>query len=298
MNKDNPFEFDFEAIPRRVMPLIFMVGTSSSMGGAKIAALNTAIRELLNEVSEISKNNCDTQIKVAALEFSSNARWMYPKLADSESFVWQDLQAGGLRSLGAAISELNDKLFRFYGFLSEARGYCAPVIILFSDGEPTDDYKHVLEKIKNNQWFKAALKIAIAIGDDANIDILAEFTGNIEAVITVHDISILSKVIYGMVHNAEKVIYGMVHNVEEDCDAETEPIQSIVDDIRFEVIDITDSTKAFDTKNGKKNDTIQNVSKVLNELIIALNKLVEVLDYSNKNDESKIDPDPDSWDSW
>ena len=194
MNTSNPF--DFEAIPRRVMPLIFMVDTSSSMGGAKIAALNTAIRESLNEVSEISKNNCDTQIKVAALEFSNDAQWMYPKMTDSESFVWQDLQAGGLRSLGAAIDELNNKLSKTHGFMSEPHGMRAPVIILFTDGEPTDDYKHALEEIKNNEWFKVALKIAIAIGDDANKDVLAEFTGNIESVITVHDISFLIKAIY------------------------------------------------------------------------------------------------------
>ena len=190
---NNPFEV--EAISRRVMPLIFMVDTSGSMGGAKIAALNTAVRESLNEVGEISKNNADAQIKVGALEFSSDAQWMYPQLEDSESFQWQDLQAGGLTSFGAALNELNNKLSKSHGFMSEPSGMRAPAIILLSDGEPTDDYGHALEKIKGNNWFKIAVKVAIAIGDEANKDVLAEFTGNIEAVITVHDIDQLKKII-------------------------------------------------------------------------------------------------------
>ena len=190
---NNPFEV--EAIPRRVMPLIFIVDTSGSMGGAKIAALNTAVRESLNEVGEISSNNSDAQIKVGALEFSSDAEWMYPQLEDSESFQWQDLQAGGLTSLGAALNELNNKLSKSHGFMSEPSGMRAPAIILLSDGEPTDEYKHALEKIKGNPWFKIAVKVAIAIGEDANNDVLAEFTGNIESVITVHNVDQLKKII-------------------------------------------------------------------------------------------------------
>ena len=190
---NNPFEV--ESVPRRVMPLIFMIDTSGSMGGNKIAALNTAVRESLDEVGEISHNNADAQIKVGALEFSSDAQWMYPQLEDSESFQWQDLQAGGLTSFGAALDELNSKLSKSHGFMSEPTGTRAPAIILLSDGEPTDEYKHALEKLKGNNWFKIAVKVAIAIGDDANKDVLAEFTGNIEAVITVHDIQQLRKII-------------------------------------------------------------------------------------------------------
>ena len=71
MEKNYPFELD--AVPRRVMPLIFLVDTSGSMDGAKIASLNVAVQESLKDVGEISKNNSDAQIKVAVLEFSRQA---------------------------------------------------------------------------------------------------------------------------------------------------------------------------------------------------------------------------------
>jgi uncharacterized protein YegL len=190
----NPYEV--EAIPRRVMPLIFMVDTSGSMGGSKIASLNTAVREALNDVGEISKNNADAQIKVAALEFSSGASWMYDQLIEAESFQWQDLTAAGLTSFGAACDELNQKLSKSHGWMSEPTGTRAPAIILLSDGEPTDEYGHALEKLKGNQWFKVACKVAIAIGDDADRNVLADFTGNIESVITVHDVEQLKKIIH------------------------------------------------------------------------------------------------------
>ena len=71
----------------------------------------------------------------------------------------------------------------------------APVIILLSDGGPTDNYKKALDSIQQNNWFKYAIKIAIAIGNDADKKVLAEFTGNNEAVIEVHNRLALKSII-------------------------------------------------------------------------------------------------------
>ena len=59
--------FALEPIPRRVTHLIFMVDTSGSMSGSKIASLNTAVRDALDDVGDISKNCGDSQIKIAVL---------------------------------------------------------------------------------------------------------------------------------------------------------------------------------------------------------------------------------------
>ena len=194
MEEKNPFELD--ALPRRVMPLIFVVDTSGSMAGAKIASVNTAVRDTLNDVGEISRNNADAQIKVAALEFSSGVQWMYPQPIESETFQWQDLEACGVTSLGAAYAELNEKLSRSHGFMAEPTGSRAPAIILLTDGMPTDEWKHPLAKLKNNPWFKAGVKVAIAIVDEStNVGVLEEFTGDKEAVITVHNVAQLKKII-------------------------------------------------------------------------------------------------------
>ena len=144
MEKNNPFELD--AVPRRVMPLIFLVDTSGSMDGAKIASLNVAVQESLKDVGEISKNNSDAQIKVAVLEFSNGTQWMYPQPIESEAFKWQDLQASGLTSLGAAYSELNEKLSKSHGFMAEPTGSRAPAIILLTAGQ--QEYPHWYRRLR------------------------------------------------------------------------------------------------------------------------------------------------------
>ena len=49
----------------------------------------------------------------------------------------------------------------------------APVMILMSDGYPTDNYVKGLDTIAKNRWYSNGIKAAVAIGEDADLDILA-----------------------------------------------------------------------------------------------------------------------------
>lgn len=198
-------EFDkVDVFPRKVMVLFLIADTSSSMAGEKISSLNVAVRDVIPTISDMSSSNSDAQIKIAAMEFSSGTEWMYPQPIEAENFQWRDLEAGGLTCLGEACDELCSKLSK-KAFMTSASGSFAPAVILLSDGEPTDDYKHGLEKLKENPWFKNGIKVAIAIGDDANQDILAEFTGSKESVLTVHNKEQLKKLIHYVVVTSSQV---------------------------------------------------------------------------------------------
>ncbi|MCL2185140.1 MAG: VWA domain-containing protein [Treponema sp.] len=182
-------------IPRRTMVLFFIVDTSGSMEGAKIGAVNTAIREVIPEIRDISNENADALIKIAALEFSSGATWITKNgPVEADNFNWNNIDAAGVTDFGAACKALNDKLST-KAFMSEATGSFAPALFLLSDGEPTDDWKKGLDVLKQNNWFKAAVKVAIAIGDSADQDVLAAFTGTKETVLTVHTTAALVKMI-------------------------------------------------------------------------------------------------------
>ena len=175
--------------PRRVMTLFYVVDTSGSMSGDKIGSVNSAMEEAItSDLPEISAANDDAEIKVAIMQFSSGCSWITPKSGPIGigDVIWNDLSANGLTDLGAACKELDRKLSR-NEYLNSHTGAYAPVILLFSDGGPTDDWEKELRALKQNNWFKHAIKIAIAIGSDADKTVLAEFTGTSESVITVKD---------------------------------------------------------------------------------------------------------------
>lgn len=196
---------DTVSIPRRIMTLFFMIDASGTMEGSKIGALNDAVVNVIPILEEISANNPDAEIKVAALVFSTSYRWLYdePKLANE--FVWQDVKANGLTSFGAACEELDNKMSLSNGFMQSNSGSYAPVIILLSDGAPTDNWKSGLEKLKANIWFKSAIKVAIAIGDDADKNVLAEFTGTSSAVVTVRTIEALKAIVRMVAVTSSKI---------------------------------------------------------------------------------------------
>lgn len=185
---------DAVSVPRRTMTLFFLIDTSGSMSGTKIGAVNDAIVNVLPMLEEISSSNPDAEIKVAALEFSNGTKWLYNEPKSVEDFKWIDVQAGGLTSLGEACQELSSKLSRS-GYMKSASGSYAPAIILLSDGGPTDNFDGGLQTLQGNNWFKNAIRIAIAIGDDADLNVLSRFTGNSEAVIKVQNIDALKQII-------------------------------------------------------------------------------------------------------
>lgn len=193
---------DAEGIVRRQMVLFFIVDCSGSMTGTKITAVNEAVRGVLPELQ--GAGGSDVDLKVACLKFSTGYEWMYPTPIAAESFSWQELQADGVTDFGEACGELNKKLSR-HEFLNAPSASVAPALFLMSDGEPTDDYESGLAVLQNNNWFKNAIKVAVAIGDDANKDVLKEFTGNIEAVITAHTPEALKKWIRAVSVTSSKI---------------------------------------------------------------------------------------------
>ncbi|NVK66741.1 MAG: VWA domain-containing protein [Flavobacteriales bacterium] len=185
-----------DPLPAKKLVLFFVVDTSYSMEGAKIGALNNAVEEVIPMLGEISKDNNDAIVEIAVLQFSSGVKWSYSSPIPAENFSWRTLSVDGATDFGAACTELLSKLTtKGDGFMSSPSGAFAPVFILLSDGGPTDNYKTPLKNLREKNWFKAGVRIAIAIGDDANLSVLEEFTGSKESVFTVHNIEALKKII-------------------------------------------------------------------------------------------------------
>ncbi len=231
-------------VPRRTMILFFLVDTSGSMSGSKIGTVNTAVENVLPELKERSESNADAQVKIAVMEFSTGIKWMYDSPINAEDFRWNYLEPGGLTSFGEACEELNNKLSR-KAFMSDASGSFAPAIFLMSDGEPTDNYQKSLDKLKQNNWFKKAIKVALAIGDDANQLVLKEFTGNSEAVLTAHSPEVLMKMIqFVSVRSSE--IGSRSANIETDGNANSDTEESSKQRAMIEEIQTASAEESWD----------------------------------------------------
>ena len=188
---------EFIPTAKKELHVFYVLDTSGSMTGAPITALNLAMRETVAELADISMNSNDASLKIAVMTFDSDIGWVTRGtngLEDAEDFIWTDLNAGGLTSLGAALKELNKKLSR-NEMMASTMGNKIPVIIFMSDGYPTDGWTSELEELKKNKWFAAATKIAFALGDDADCDALAKVVGGPEAVIRTNDLVAFRKMI-------------------------------------------------------------------------------------------------------
>lgn len=176
-----------DEVPRRTMVLFFLIDASDDMYGDKIGGINSAVYEVIPFIKEISDNNSDAQIKIAAMRFGTSVDWMYPLPVAVDKFKYRAVNPYGECNLGRAFSSLNEKLSLDSGFMKEASGSFAPAIILMSEGRPSDSYERALRKLQKNNWFKAAVKVAIAVGNNADREVLADFTGSEKLVLTVHN---------------------------------------------------------------------------------------------------------------
>ena len=188
-----------DGIRKQELNLIFVIDNSGSMDGEKIGAVNNAIRDVMTIMPEIQEDTSDAEIKISALTFSDDSKWVYSDPKTVADFKWSDISVDG----GTDYSKCYDKLADFLtkrekGGKMPDIGGVAPIIILMSDGMPTSpDWEDHLQSLKKKGWFKVALKYAIAIGVDtqeAN-DVLAKFTGNPETVLKVYTAEALRKVI-------------------------------------------------------------------------------------------------------
>ena len=75
-----------ESIPKRVMPIFFLIDTSGSMEGKKIGAVNSAIEELIPDLRHLSESQADSEIKLSVLKFSTGCEWVTPALMSLDAF--------------------------------------------------------------------------------------------------------------------------------------------------------------------------------------------------------------------
>lgn len=159
-------------IASRPLHFIWLADCSGSMAyDGKIQALNAAVREALPHMRAVAAQNTNATVLVRAVRFSTGAEWHVRRPVPVESFSWRDLQAQGLTDLGAGLRLVTAEL----QVPPMPERALAPVLVLVSDGCPTDDYEPALRDLLATPWGGRAVRLAVGIGRDADREVLGEF---------------------------------------------------------------------------------------------------------------------------
>lgn len=183
----------------RPLPIFVLADTSGSMRGEKINELNLALREMLNALNAADDIRGKFQLSVIA--FGGDVKVLQP-LADIEGLILTELSAAGNTPMGQAF-EMVREMIEDRNVVS-SRAY-TPTIVLISDGLPTDctekmyrrknyfDWEPLVD-LHNGERSSKCQRMALGIGEDADIDMLKSFIDNPEIpVIKTKDASGITK---------------------------------------------------------------------------------------------------------
>lgn len=158
-------------VARRQLQMILLLDASGSMAGEKIASLNYAVRSALSELREVASENPEVDMRLSAIQFSSEAVWHIEEPTPVDEIDWVDISAGGETAMGQALT-LVDEMFKSDRF---AGRQLPPVVLLVTDGYSTDDFDAAFATFLDNQAGAHATRLAVAIGDTADFETLETF---------------------------------------------------------------------------------------------------------------------------
>ena len=183
----------------RPLPIFVLADTSGSMRGEKINELNLALREMLNALNAADDIRGKFQLSVIA--FGGEVKVLQP-LTDIDGLVLTELSAAGNTPMGQAF-EMVREMIEDRNVVS-SRAY-TPTIVLISDGLPTDCTEEIYRRknyfdweplinLHNGERSSKCQRMALGIGEDADVDMLKSFIDNSEIpVIKTKDASGITK---------------------------------------------------------------------------------------------------------
>ena len=134
-------------------------------------AVNTAIRSTIPCLRQMALRSPQCALYLNAIRFGDDARWLTERLTPIWNFHWADLEPGGLTALGAALTMVGEAL-QTPLILGRA---LPPILVLITDGLPTDDFQAGLDSLLEKPWGQRALRAAVALGKQAGSPDALEF---------------------------------------------------------------------------------------------------------------------------
>lgn len=161
---------------KRIKSIILIVDVSPSMGSppAKINAANDAVRSSVMKLQQKVGSQERNDVELTVIAFSGTA-WTVTS-GPVASIEWNDLEVTGSGThIGDALREVGRR-FESMAALENVR-YGQPVVILCTDGQPTQPWLDGLQVMLATEMGSKCLRLAIGIGSDCDMAMLHEFMG-------------------------------------------------------------------------------------------------------------------------
>jgi uncharacterized protein YegL len=155
------YQQDLYRAPTDLYYVIFLLDVSTSMYGQKIDQLNQSMHDILAELKILSK---ESAIHTAVITFGSGVQIHVP-LTNIQNLTWSNLTTSGVTPMGEAINQAK-QMIEDPNFVKQTT--FKPIIILISDGVPTDEWAKPLNAFISEGTSSKCDRHALAIGKDAS----------------------------------------------------------------------------------------------------------------------------------
>ena len=166
---------EFTSQPKRVLPLILLADTSSSMR-EWMRELNTAIRDMLGTLKE--QESLKAEIHISFITFGNGGANLHTALTPVSNIEFNDFTDGGMTPLGGALRIAKEMVENRE--IIPSKSY-APIILLLSDGAPNDNgWENEMYRFINDGRSKKCMRMSLGIGRDYDYDVLKSFSSSSE----------------------------------------------------------------------------------------------------------------------
>jgi uncharacterized protein YegL len=160
----------------RRLPIYFLIDVSESMAGEPVEQVQDGMAAIIKGLRS-DPYSLET-VYISIIVFAGKAKKLVP-LTELYNFYPPKIPVGGGTSLGNALTFLmNDINSSVNKTTPDTKGDWKPIIFLFTDGNPTDEYEKAFERW-NQKYRNNSNLIAVSIGDNADLSILGRISGNV-----------------------------------------------------------------------------------------------------------------------
>lgn len=160
----------------RRLPVYFLIDVSESMVGHPIEQVQEGMRSIIQSLRQ-DPFALET-VWVSVIAFAGKAKVLMP-LTELNIVYPPALNIGGGTAMGNALNTLMDEIDKNrHETTLEKKGDWKPIIFLFTDGKPTDDYAKAFKRW-NDKYRRRCSIVAISIGDNINTQILGQLTKDV-----------------------------------------------------------------------------------------------------------------------